>query len=322
MPAKLPKPKQRNKRLRARGHASTSVPFPTFNFHSAPGRFFKAQDWRKHWMEFCTARRQDGSYQYPTAWSFICSKTERAAERTVMYWCIGPRPNFEIVKRTTHSGKPSRRAKSPVPWLGDWTLQRNSLSTYSSKKLVALQALLEERFDALQASRGVADITVDDIARWDRLSKRVDLYFGGVDQVLPEIDYSALTPEERHGALKEAKARFDFYTDLQRTCMSAKSQMIELFLHCHGIAGEDQITALANMAVAGVKAGSAAALTGASAAGALNAAGKPLSPTALSLAKMMCDKAEIFDLPLPETTAQDKRAEDTEEAVLETVAER
>ena len=236
-------------------------------------QFYRSQRWDELWDEFVGARNPDGSLVYPTVWALIKAKFNTKEERTVVYWCIGPKP--------TKLGNDGTGATMPIKWLGDWQSQRASQFLYSNDKVQTLKSVLDKKLDALEAARGVATVALDWIAKCESWSSQITDAFSGL------LAVPGLSPSK----LKE---RAEVFLSLQDKVQKMQTKALTAYLQCNGISYDD-VSVLSQMAAVGAKAALAGVKTGAALP---EADGR--SPFLYKIVDMMIDKAKVYNLEMPE----------------------
>lgn len=295
--------KKTKKKIAPKKFSATAIPHNSKIIKqgvAAAKKLFESINWNEWWTEFCTSFRKGGDYLYPTVGSLINSKTTDPAERKILYWAIGPRRHPSHDKIAEDEKARELFTEAPIPHLGDWAAKRENLTLYNSDKMVALEKMIEERFDGIEASRGVAKLVLDDIARWTQLQSQVDRVFGGVGNVLKVADdFEELSDKEQKEYLSKVSGRFALYLSLQRDCAEARNRSITRYLKCHGI-GDDQLTAVATMALSG-----AAALAGAATVSKLAEKRDNHNPVTMMIADLMVKKAQRLGTKMPDEDVQE-----------------
>jgi hypothetical protein len=101
-------------------------------------------------------------------------------------------------------------------------------------------------------------------------------------------------PVEQGLSLKAQELRSKVFLGMKRTTLNAIMELVEMYLHCHGIS-TDGISDLGQVALAVSQRAAKTALAGE----ALNAAGRPVSPSPEALARAIMDKSRIFNMRMP-----------------------
>ena len=208
--------------------------------------YFNSCPWAEWWDEFLTSKDEVGRFTYPTHASFAKAKAANEFQNKVIHAAIGPQP----------VGYNSRRGMT-VPYLGNWQEVRMATFEHDNKKIQALQAVVKDRLCALDAGRGIADVTLDMIDDWVKLDRKVNrLFEDSIDQLggkLGAKEYDMLTK----------------YLSMKERTRDGVVLLLHHYLRCHGI-GEDQLGLLGQMAMAtataaieGVKAGQTMGIHGA-----------------------------------------------------------
>jgi hypothetical protein len=88
---------------------------------------------------------------------------------------------------------------------------------------------------------------------------------------------------------------------MQLDCLKARQSALAEFLHCHGLDGNDQLTALATMALSGMK---YSALAGMAVGAAGAHTGERENPVVKLLAQSMLAKSQLLGTELPDKDVQ------------------
>jgi len=97
--------------------------------------------------------------------------------------------------------------------------------------------------------------------------------------------------------------RSKVFFGMKRTTLNAIMELVEIYLHCHGISS-DGINDLGQLVLAVSQRAATTALAGRATGVALNAVGQPVSPALETLARAIIEKSRIFNMPIPAALAQ------------------
>lgn len=268
---------------------------PVQKFHCAGTgegyKYYKTIPWDEWWNEFSTGIDSQGHLKYKTVWSYIKAKVKDSKKRQYLYEMIGPMPDPPTNLR--------------VPWLGDWQKRRASgfWALDDPRKMRQIQAAIKQKQDSLDAAKAVAPLTVQQMQRFTRLLEKVDEAFGG------EPFLSSLPPDH-----PKNQARFQAYVGCMKAATGMQNRAIELWFKAHGLDPSQPEQWLQMALVAGGQIGAAAALTGAKNSAQIAQAFQQQSSVQslsdllpegltkfdLKLAQYMREKAEMYDLKLPD----------------------
>jgi hypothetical protein len=251
-------------------------------------QLYRSIDWVEWWEDFATATDQAGKLIHKTAWAFIKRKTKNKKDRNLLYEMIGPRPEAEDGERLR------------CPWLGNWQRRRDESfwSLDNPGKMKQIQQAIRERKDGLEAARAIAPLSAENVGRFSRLLRRIDLAFGG-EPFLPNL------PPNHPKNVNRFKAYMEMVTAAHRI----QTQAINQWLRINGLDPTNAEQWLQMAILAGGKVGAGAALAGQKD-GVLamlrnmyqqeeSSLPGGLTETDLQLARHMTEKAKMYDLQLP-----------------------
>lgn len=256
-------------------------------------QFWKSIKWDEWWHEFTTELRTDGVYKYPTVWSFAKAKGNTAKEAQLIYYAIGPQPDLPPGKR------------QPLPYLGDWQKRRREGFWDGEDKVKAVDALIDERKDALAVAKASSRITLRFIEKIAMASEKIDEYFAGMPLSMAEgIDD------------KSNFRRLNRWIKAQRDLFAILKEAKELFLLENGIpADAKELNSFLSMAVFSLGANREgqpqlnAAVVSANGNGNGHQNGQNGdSPTLKKMMSMVMNKAAAFNLPLPTLDEEEDKA--------------
>jgi hypothetical protein len=253
-------------------------------YNKAGMLYFNSCPWAEWWDEFLTSKDEVGKFTYPTQASFAKAKATNEFQKKVILAAIGPKP----------VGYNARKGMM-VPYLGNWQEVRMSTFEHDNRKIQALQEVVKDRLCALDAGRGIADVTLDMIDDWIKLDRKVNTLFeGAIDQLggkLGAKEYDMLTK----------------YLSMKERTRDGVVLLLHRYLRCHGI-GEDQLGLLGQMAMA-----TATATIESVKAGQTMGDPRNNSPFLRLMMESFIKKAETFQMPLPSSIVSE---EDVRELVI------
>lgn len=227
-------------------------PDPSY-LYAGSGRmwvYYKSIDWPQWWDDFngtLIPKKQKGAgrRKYKTVWQFIQEKTKVKWQRQALWQMIGPDPK----------PKPGERLK--VPYLGDWEQRRkNGFYAFDDPlKIVTVAKAIKDRESGLRATRALAPMIARRLAFWNQVRDMIIEAFGG-----------RLLDDEATPA-GSGKNKIDLFLKWQSKVEGIILNLEDQWAKIHGVNPLDPGQQYLDMVGAGAKAGAAAALTGALAAG-------------------------------------------------------
>lgn len=243
--------------------------------------WYKDIEWDVWWDDFATSLDKTGKPKYRTAWQFVKAMTKNKFEKDLLWEMIGPEPPEE--------------AKLRAPYLGDWQKRRtNTFWSISPGRLESVKAAIKEREEALMAARAVSPLLLPKMARWERLSQKIDEAFNG-NPFLPD-----LPPNHPKNI-----ARVNEYMRLHQLADSQTYRVCDAWFKAHGLDPNDGAAWVAMLGMTAARAGAAGALAGAALAQGTLPNGQQINPWDLLMAQNMREKAEMYPgLTLPDAVIE------------------
>ncbi|MDE2101627.1 MAG: hypothetical protein KGL39_30555 [Patescibacteria group bacterium] len=256
--------------------------------------FVRSRPWEEWWMDFATTMTASGAYKYGTVQQFIRSRTQNTKERAWLYAAIGPAPSdkgaYYQPPADADGFKPMPELQ-PIPWLGDWERRRNDGRLFKERSAEELARAVEAHATSVDVSRSVSSINVSWLGRFQNFAQQVDNFFG--DHVLRE----ELT-------LGQNQERAQLYIALQAKVQELSEKAQRMFLLCHGIKTDDDVSMLLQMTGMAATAALAGAAAGATIAGDGGAPADAMTQLAnnpaFQLAQTMVEKARRYQMAMPQ----------------------
>lgn len=254
--------------------------------------YYQSIPWPEWWDEFNTALDpKSGRWKYKTLNAFIQTKSKGVQWQKELLWeMIGPEPRLKNDKQQLR-----------VPYLGDWERRRkNGFWCFDDEgKVRMVRQAIQEKHEALHATRALAPLLAARIARWKRIAEIVD-----------QRCQAVILSEGKIGP--KARLRLEFYIQMQQNVENVLADLDRQWMRIFGVNPNDPGRAFVEMAAIGGKIGAAAALTGVAAVTG-NAAKARLTQDgqeyelpervtydSLLMADMLQAHEKTYNIPLPE----------------------
>lgn len=177
---------------------------------SREAAYLESLDLRSMWESFAMETLKNGSFAFPTVWSYITKFTKVQWQRDFLYWILGP-----IV-----TDNPASPYKDFTQF--DWLKRRENGHWYASSNTDNLAATLKEKKNALAKLAELGDLNLDIIQDIRNVQQTINREFSA-GLFLPNLDP------------KENAQRVKLFVSLKQDLLNLMQQAQLMFGRVNGV---------------------------------------------------------------------------------------
>ena len=238
--------------------------------------YFDSIDFAEWWEEFATSFQKNGTFKYPTVYSFTKSKAKSKRHKDFLWWVLGPKVELhkdEVIGHKEFESFPQY----------DWADKREIGFWYSSKNTEAIKKEAQRSFSAMDEVRAIGKLNLDDVGRLKTVIDQLDREYAG------QLQLSNLSA-------KENILRVETYISLRSKFQDLLHRAQVMYAKTRGVdmSQLDSLLAITGSSILGTIAG--------------KAQDDPAQTKKLgiidSLNQMMLSKANAYRMDLPDKDAE------------------